>query len=290
MRSDPIDALIEAEQLPISYRAIVEQYWTPLATRIAREAGKHNPLIVGINGGQGTGKSTMCMFLEELLKRRGVRAITLGLDDLYLGRAARAEMAAQVHPLYITRGVPGTHTIREGLQIIEAVLAGRSFTMPRFSKADDDRLPEGDTITGPVDVVLFEGWCVGAVPQDTKALTEPVNTLEAQEDTEATWRIIANQFLAAEYADIFAQIDLLVMLKVKDFDAVLANRKHQENKLRARQPNAPVLMDDTAIERFCAHYERLTNHILAEMPARTDIVFEIGADQAPLALPDNLSL
>ena len=117
---------------------------------------------------------------------------------------------------------------------------------------------------------------------------KPVNTLEAQEDTEATWRIIANRFLAAEYADIFAQIDLLVMLKVKDFDAVMANRKHQERKLRARQPDAAVLMDDAAIERFCAHYERLTNHILAEMPARTDIVFEIGADQAPLALPDAL--
>ena len=173
MTNDPIAALIESEQLPDDYRQIVEQYWTPLATHIARLAVTHKPLIVGINGGQGTGKSTLCMFLEVLLRSRGLRAITLALDDLYLGRDARAELAAQVHPLFATRGVPGTHAVGEGLDIIEAVLAGRSFTMPRFVKAEDDRRATGDLIEGPVDVVLFEGWCVGAKPQDEAALAKP---------------------------------------------------------------------------------------------------------------------
>ena len=87
---------------------------------------------------------------------------------------------------------------------------------------------------------------------------------------------------------MFAQIDLLVMLKVSDFDAVIANRTHQERKLAARQPDAAILMDDAAIARFCAHYERLTNHILQEMPQRTDIVFDIGSNQAPVTLPEKL--
>ncbi len=288
MTHDPIDALIAQELLPASYRDVVSAFWTPLATHIARRAARRNPLIVGVNGGQGTGKSTMCMFLEVLLKQRGLRAVTLGLDDLYLPRAERERLAAAVHPLFVTRGVPGTHTAREGIGIIEDVLAGRSFTMPRFDKGQDDRKPEGVSIAGPVDVLFFEGWCVGAKPQDEAALAEPVNALEAAEDAHGIWRGLANRFLAEEYAKLFGLMDMLVMLKVESFDAVLANRKHQEAKLRAARPDAPVLMSDADIDRFCAHYERLTKHMLAEMPGRADLVFPIGPGHMPLALPAQL--
>ncbi len=288
MSNDPILALIAQEQLPASYRDIVTTYWTPLATDIARRAASRKPLIVGVNGGQGTGKSTMCMFLEVLLKQRGLRAVTLGLDDLYLPRAEREKLAAAVHPLFVTRGVPGTHTPLEGIRIIEDVLAGRSFAMPRFDKGKDDRKPEGVTITGPVDVLFFEGWCVGARPQDDAALAKPVNALEAQEDADGLWRGLANRFLAEDYARLFGLIDLLVMLKVESFAAVLANRKHQEAKLRTARPDAPVLMSDAEIDRFCAHYQRLTNHMLDEMPARADLLFPIGPDHRPLALPSQL--
>lgn len=289
MTQDPIAALIAREALPASYTAIVETFWTPLATHIARLAASRKPLIVGVNGGQGTGKSTMCMFLEVLLKKRGVRAVTLGLDDLYLPRADREELAKAVHPLFVTRGVPGTHTAGEGIQIIEDILAGRSTTLPRFDKGKDDRKPEGEHISGPVDVLFFEGWCVGAKPQSAEALAVPVNALEADEDAQGIWRGLANRFLEEDYKKLFGLIDLLVMLKVENFNAVLTNRKHQEAKLRAARPDAPVLMSDADIDRFCAHYERLTNHMLDEMPARADLLFPIGPNHTPLALPDALS-
>lgn len=289
MTHDPLDALITQERLPASYREIIAQFWEPLATHIARAALRRKPLIVGVNGGQGTGKSTMCMFLEVLLKQRGVRAVTLGLDDLYLPRAEREKLAEAVHPLFVTRGVPGTHTALEGIAIIEDALAGRDFIMPRFDKGLDDRKPAGETVSGPVDVLFLEGWCVGAKPQDSAALARPVNMLEAEEDAQGIWRGLANRFLAEDYARLFGLIDLLVMLKVEDFAAVLANRKHQEAKLRASRPDAPVLMSDADIDRFCAHYERLTKHILAEMPARADLVFPIGPGHQPLALPRELS-
>ena len=288
MSADPIGELIAEERLPESYREVVSEFWQPLANRIGREAATRKPLIVGINGAQGSGKSTVCRFLESLLRPRGLRTVTLALDDLYLTRDERSALAREVHPLFATRGVPGTHAIGLGFDIVEDVLTSRPFTLPRFDKAADDRAPTGTHVTGPVDVLLIEGWCVGARPQDEAELAMPVNALEELEDPNMLWRYVVNRHLGADYAKLFGLIDLLVMLKVENFEAVHANRSLQEAKLRAAQPDAPGLMDDDALTRFIAHYERLTRHMLDEMPGRADVTFEIGADQVPTRLPDGL--
>ncbi|MFB0613128.1 kinase [Aurantiacibacter poecillastricola] len=280
--SDPVAELVEAEGLPRDYAEVVEQHWKPLVTRIARFPARRAPLVVGINGAQGSGKSTLCKFLEVLLARRQIRAITLSLDDLYLTKAERRKLAEDVHPLFDTRGVPGTHAIAMGLGIFENVLAGRAFDLPRFDKGADDRAASGERITGPVNVLLLEGWCVGAKPQDAAALAEPVNELERDEDPDGIWRSLVNHWLAEDYARLFDQIDLLVMLKVENFDAVRRNRALQEDKLRAADPDASAVMDEAALERFLAHYERLTLHMLEEMPSRADVVIEIGPDQRPV--------
>jgi D-glycerate 3-kinase len=279
--SDPVADLITAEGLPESYADVVEQHWKPLATRIARFPATRAPLIVGINGAQGSGKSTLCKFLELLLARRQIRAVTLSLDDLYLTRAERRQLAEKVHPLFATRGVPGTHAVTMGLGIIEDMLAGRALELPRFDKGTDDRSEETTRITGPVDVLLLEGWCVGAKPQEANALAEPINDLERLEDPEGVWRGLVNHWLTEDYARLFDQIDLLVMLKVDSFDAVRRNRALQEEKLRKANPDAPEAMDKAALDRFCAHYERLTRHMLEEMPSRADVVIAIGPDQRP---------
>jgi D-glycerate 3-kinase len=132
-------------------------------------------------------------------------------------------------------------------------------------------------------VLLFEGWCLGAVPQEEEALAQPVNALEAAEDPDLVWRRHVNDALCAGYADLFAELDMLVMLEVPDFAAVRRNRALQEDKLRARDPRAPGLMDAAALERFLDQDERLTLHILGEMPARADIVFAIDRDQRPVS-------
>lgn len=277
-----IDRLIEQEALPAAYRTIVERHWQPLADAIARRAGERRPLVVGINGAQGAGKSTLCRFLEALLEQRGLRAATLSLDDLYLTRAERLALARDEHPLFATRGVPGTHDVALGEAILDALRAGRATVLPRFDKAADDRAPNGTTIEGPVDVVLFEGWCVGAVPQPAAILREPINRLEAEEDPDGTWRREVNRRLATDYAELFARIDLLVMLKVESFEAVRANRRLQEHKLAARNPTGEALMDDAALDRFLMHYERLTRWMLQEMPRRADVSIQIGPDQRPI--------
>ncbi len=278
--SSAIERLIEAEALPAGYREIVDRFWRPLSEDIA-ERYDGRPLIVGINGAQGSGKSTLCKVLEVLLVEHNQRAVTLSLDDHYLTRAERQAMAKDEHPLFATRGVPGTHDVALGESILDALTARRPVAFPRFDKASDDRLPAGKPVETRADVILFEGWCVGAAPQPAEALREPVNRLEAEEDADGTWRREVNRRLATDYAGLFGRIDLLVMLKVPDFAAVRAHRLLQERKLGARNPAGHAVMDEAALDRFLAHYQRLTEWMLGEMPARADIVVEIGRDQRP---------
>jgi len=280
--STAIDKLIAAEGLPADYRSVVERHWRPLADRIGDLWVDKQPVLIGINGAQGSGKTTLCRFLRVLLVEHNLRSVTVSLDDLYLTRAERRALAADVHPLFATRGVPGTHDIALGEAILDDLLAGRTAALPRFDKAADDRAEMRRLVEPPIDVVLLEGWCVGAVPQPAEALREPVNRLEADEDHDGVWRGEVNRRLATDYAALFARIDLLVALEVESFEAVYRNRKLQEDKLAAANPSGVAIMDDTALDRFLMHYERLTRWMLEEVPARADVLVRIGSDQRPL--------
>jgi D-glycerate 3-kinase len=280
--SSAIDKLIVDEHLPSDYRKTVDAFWRGLSEEIAERA-LDGPVVVGINGAQGSGKSTLCKFLEVLLVEHNQRSATLSIDDLYLTKAERERLAREVHPLLATRGVPGTHDPALGLSIIEDFRTGRDLEIPRFDKSLDDRLPDPERVKGPLQVLLFEGWCLGAVPQDDAALAEPVNDLEATEDPDLVWRRYVNRALDGGYKALFGQLDMLVMLKVPDFAAVRRNRALQEDKLRARHPGAPGLMDEAALTRFLDQDERLTLHMLAEMPARAGLVIDVGRDQQPVA-------
>lgn len=286
--TDPTNALIAAEALPNGYHTVAERFWRPLARFIAERTRVRKPLLVGINGAQGSGKSTLCRFLNLYLAQDGLTAATLSLDDLYLPKADRAALARDVHPLFATRGVPGTHDVALGMRLLDDLLAGRAADLPRFDKARDDRSPDSKHVTGPVNVVLFEGWCVGAAPQPAGALIRPVNMLEATEDPDGTWRREVNRRLASGYAALFSRIDVLVMLQVTGFESVRAHRLLQEQKLAQSHPDAAGVMDAAGIERFVAHYERLTRWMLEEMPGRAQIVFALHG-QTPAALPAPLS-
>ena len=281
--STAINLLIAAERLPDDYRTVVDRHWRPLADRIADVwVDDMRPMLVGISGAQGSGKTTLCRFLETLHIEHNLRTVTLSLDDLYLTRAERLALAADEHPLFATRGVPGTHDVALGEVILDDLLAGRTAAVPRFDKAADDRAAVRRMVEPPIDVVLFEGWCVGAVPQPAVALREPLNALERDEDADGAWRREVNRRLATDYAELFGRIDLLVSLEVEGFAAARANRALQERKLAASDPGGAAIMDEAALDRFLMHYERLTRWMLEEMPGRADVVIPIGADQRPV--------
>lgn len=280
-QSQWVEELCRAESLPESYAAAVRDHVAPLATRIARlRQSLARPVIVGISGAQGSGKSTLALFTANWLRRElGMLVACLSLDDLYLTRAERERLARDRHPLLATRGVPGTHDTGLANALLDALTgAGTAdpVRLPVFDKAGDDRLPEADwaETAAPVDVVLFEGWCVGARPQRAEDLGRPANALEAGEDTDGSWRRYVNARLATDYAALFARIDLLIMLRVPSFERVFDWRRLQERKLRARL-GADRGQSDAALERFIRHFERLTRHMLATMPGYADVVIDI---------------
>lgn len=233
------------------------------------------PFVLGVCGAQGSGKSTLAEGLTERLMARGLRAATLSIDDLYLSHAARARLGEVVHPLFATRGVPGTHDTALGLRLLDAIRAGHDVVLPRFDKARDDPAPTGTPVTGPLDVLIFEGWCVGARAQDDTALPAPVNALEAERDPDVTWRRFANLALATDYAELFARLDRLVLLAAPGFEVVRDWRIQQEHELRARVGEGSRTMSDDEIGVFIQHYERLTRHILSDMPAYADLTLRL---------------
>jgi D-glycerate 3-kinase len=248
------------------------------------------PVIVGISGGQGSGKSTLALFLQAWLQREaGLRCTHLSLDDLYLDRRTRHELAARVHPLLETRGVPGTHDVGLAHELLDALTdaaSTRALRLPVFDKALDDRLPKRQwrLAQTPVDVLLFEGWCVGAPPQAPAELIKPVNALETEADLGGTWRRYVNQCLETDYAELFARLDALVLLRVPGWSKVLEWRRLQESRLRVRMvlnrtdARTRSTQTDEQLERFVMHFERLTKHMLSTLPALADTVIDIDVE------------
>ena len=232
---------------------------------------------VGIGGGQGAGKSTLCRLIEAAGKALGTRVVVLGLDDFYLTKAERQELARTVHPLLATRGPPGTHAIADLRRALAALRKPGEVRVPRFDKGADDRMAFA-TLHGPADVVVVEGWCVGAPPAET-ASAAPINALEREHDGDGRWRRYTEQALRGEYAQLNAELDAVVFLQVPGLPAVRRWRLQQE----AERPRAQR-MTKGEVFRFVEHYEGVTRRMLATLPSTADVVVELNDAHAVTGL------
>ncbi|MFI5306488.1 MAG: kinase [Polyangiales bacterium] len=280
-----LQAWLAAEGLGNAFADLLEPLYVPLAMWLAaRRQRLQRPLIAGIAGAQGSGKSSLAALLALILQRGlGLRAVTLSLDDLYLPRDERARLACEVHPLLQTRGLPGSHEVALGLRVLDSLCnaaAGEIVACPRFDKARDDRVPEAEWPSwhGPTDVVLFEGWCLGAEPEPTSTLTEPLNAFERERDPDASFRRQVDAQLAGSYRALFERVDVLVFLAVPDMASVRRWRGEQELTLAARAQNAPGLMDSLELEQFVQRFERISLRMLAQTPSRANVVLRLGPD------------
>ncbi|MGZ8246064.1 hypothetical protein [Methylomagnum sp.] len=277
-------ARMAEQRIPAELADELAGIYLPLAAWIQRQRGPQS-LVVGVNGAQGSGKSTLCDFLRLVLKEaHGLRVAGFSIDDLYKTRAEREWLVREVHPLLITRGVPGTHDVDLGLATLHALQSaqpGDLTALPAFDKARDDRRPKADwpRFRGRPDIIIFEGWCVGTAPQTDQALAEPVNELEKNEDVDGAWRRYVNAQLKHNYARLFGALDGLIFLKVPGMESVFEWRGLQEQKLAEKTApgDGRRLMDAVGIQRFIMHYERLTRHNLDDMPGRADVVLYLDA-------------
>jgi len=240
----------------------------------ALEGAAARPVIIGLAGAQGSGKSTVARRLVQQLREKGRRSAALSIDDFYHSRSERRRIAATLHPLFVTRGAPGTHDAALALSVLDAVRNGEATPAPAFDKARDEPLPSNQwpIIPASLDVLVFEGWCLGARPEAPEALRTPINMLERAFDADGKWRRAVNDALAGAYQDLFAAIDALVFLRAPSFEIVRRWRTEQERAL-ASSPHArpsPGLMTAEEISFFIQHFERITVWMMKDLPQRAD--------------------
>lgn len=248
---------------------LLDQY----AGRIARS---RRPYILGLSGLQGSGKSTLARVMKAAAEARGWPTEVLSLDDFYYARSDREALARDVHPLLRSRGVPGTHEIELLMSVLAALPQASDklpVSHPRFDKGRDTRFPPSrwPRSARPPKLVIVEGWALGIRPQLQSALTRPINELERAEDPDGSWRHWVNKQLRG-YQPLWRKFDALIVLQAPGWDIVRRWRGEQEQELLAR--HAPLAMDAAALERFLAHFERLSRHALAILPALADTVVE----------------
>ena len=262
-----------AQRLMDQLSADAPEDWRALSAALALRMADGGTRVLGISGGQGAGKSTLSMLLEAAFAQYGIRLLVLSLDDFYLTRSQRVQLGRERHPLLATRGVPGSHDVQALQEALDSVFTPGVHELPRFDKGRDDRAPEPARFDGPADMVVLEGWCVGAKPQPQALLDAPVNTLETQRDAAGIWRHFVNDALAGPYQSLFGRLDSLLYLAVPDLDAVIRWRTQQE----LQRPESQR-MSDPAILEFVEHYQRLTEWMLQTVVDTADFVGFLDAN------------
>ena len=278
-------AFLQRHRLGVDFLEVALEWFAPLArTLLAHQTSADRTMLVALNGCQGSGKTTLAEYLSTSLhEEHGLNVVAISLDDFYLTRDERQALATSVHPLLATRGVPGTHNMSLLRETMEQLLdANRSepVSIPGFNKATDDRRPRREwcSVSAPVQLVLLEGWCLGAASQSPDILSQPSNNLERDEDPDGRWRNYSNAVLQREFQPLYLLVDQWIMLRAPAFACVYDWRREQERKLAATlsPEQAGRLMHDDALRRFIQHYERLTRSCLEDLPRKVNHLFSLN--------------
>lgn len=256
--------------------------WLPLAMQLASYQHQQTPLIQGILGGQGTGKTTLAAILTLILTQMGYRTLSLSLDDLYKTYSDRLSLKKQ-DPRLVWRGPPGTHDVHLGLTLLDQLRQNLNtlIAVPRFDKSawfgsGDRTQPE---IVEGADIVLFEGWFVGVRPIDPTAFDTAPPPIVTATDREFARDMNAQ---LENYLPLWERLDRLILLYPSDYRRSLEWRQEAEHQMIAAGRSG---MTDSEIEEFVKYFWRslhpelfikpLTNH-----PNYVDLVIEINPDHS----------
>ena len=238
---------------------------------------KGKTLFLGFSGGQGSGKTTVVKILKIILKKFFKRKIHVSsIDDFYKTLKDRNKMSNTTHPLFKTRGVPGTHDVNLIKKFFYFVKKKKfkKIKLPKFDKSIDDRLKKKYwfNIKEKPEIVILEGWCVGAQPQPNSLIKKSINVLEKYEDQDLTWRKYVNEKLKREYGKLFAMIDCYIFMKIPNFNIVFKWRLLQENKLRKVSRYKKKIMSYNEIKRLIMFYQRITLQMFKDLSKSASIV------------------
>ena len=259
--------------------------WLPLAMQLAslrQQLGR--PLIQGILGGQGTGKTTLGAVLSLILRHLGYRTLSLSLDDLYKTYAQRQRLQQQ-DPRLIWRGPPGTHDVELGLQLLDQLRQPnleQPILVPRFDKsawdgAGDRTTPE---MVENIDIVLFEGWFVGVRPIDAAVFDAPMPAPIQTSDDRSFARDMNDRL--KDYLPLWDRLDRLMLLYPVDYRLSQQWRRQAEQQMIATGKSG---MTDSQVDEFVEYFWRSLHPELFIIPLtrNTDwvnLVIEINPDHS----------
>jgi D-glycerate 3-kinase len=264
---------------------MIKNFLIPICFWIAKKANNRKPYFVGLAGGQGTGKTTISSIIKIILEKYfKLNVFKISIDDFYKTRKERIALSKKVHPMLLTRGVPGTHDINMMLDFFKKSKAKKFKTMklPNFNKAVDDRFPKNkwNKINKRPDVIIFEGWCVGARSETNKTLTKSINSMEKANDHKLVWRKYVNQQLKTKYKKLYSQLNCMIYLKAKNFSLLQKWRLKQEHKLwlKTKKKGGHKIMSKGDVINFMQTYQRITQNMFKSMPKYASIVLNLNSN------------
>ena len=263
---------------------MLKSYLIPVCFWISKKINNKQPYFLGLAGGQGTGKTTISSLLEIILKKYfKLNVFKISIDDFYRTRKERFNLSKKVHPLLMTRGVPGTHDIKIMLDFFRKSKTKKfkSFKLPKFNKAIDDRCKKNQwyTIKKRPDVIIFEGWCVGARAEKNSTIKKGINSLEKANDAQLIWRNYVNKQLKTKYKKLYDQLDCLVYLKAKNFSLLQKWRLIQEKKLWLKNKNKKTnnkIMSKGDVINFMQTYQRVTQNMFKFAPRYASVILNLN--------------
>ena len=265
---------------------MLKSFLIPACFWISSKTKSKNPFFLGLVGGQGTGKTTTSSILEIILKKYfKLNVFKISIDDFYKTRKERLNLSKKIHPLLMTRGVPGTHDINIMLDFFKKSKSRnfKPFKLPKFNKAIDDRCKKNQwyTLKKRPDVIIFEGWCVGAKAEKNSTLKKSINSMEKSKDTKLIWRKYVNNELKSKYKKLYDQLDCLIYLKAQSFSLLQKWRLIQEKKLWLKNKNKKTknkIMTKEDVLSFMQTYQRVTQNMFKFAPKYASIIFNLNSD------------
>jgi len=264
---------------------MIKSFLIPLCFWISAKAEKKRPYFVGLAGGQGTGKTTISSLIKIILSKYfKLKVFRISIDDFYKTRKERISLSKRVHPMLLTRGVPGTHDINMMLSFFKKAKSKKfkRLKLPSFNKAIDDRFNKKKwyDLKNQPDVIIFEGWCVGAKSEKKDTLKKTINFMEKTKDQKQIWRKYVNQQLKSKYRNLYSQLDCLIFLKAKSFNLLQKWRLKQERKLRMQSKNKlkSKIMNNEDVLNFMQTYQRITQNMFKNTSKYASVILNLNTN------------
>jgi len=264
---------------------MVKNFLIPICFWIAKKSDYKKPYFVGLAGGQGTGKTTISSIIKIILEKYfKLKVFKISIDDFYKTRKERKALSKKVHPMLLTRGVPGTHDINMMLDFFKKSKAKKfkNMKLPKFNKAIDDRFPKNkwNKINKRPDIIIFEGWCVGARAETNKTLKKSINSMEKANDQKLVWRKYVNLQLKTKYKKLYSQLNCMIYLKAKNFSLLQKWRLKQEHKLwlKTKKKGSHKIMSKGDVINFMQTYQRITQNMFKNMNKYASIILNLNSN------------